>query len=198
MIAWVPRRGLSIEARRAVAKNAIAYAHQGRLGDWNTGSAAAYPTQSADRDHQQNGAQNPQPRICARSPVPTDAETTLQGRHHFSDNSALCTTAGIVWPVAPSVSSASVTASLLFAHMGAPIAVGTCNWADHTDFYPAGAGTRTPPAGQALAITPSSSRSSRSTRPSTGSPVRRLSRAGSSGHRTLPLQHQGVSEPHRA
>ena len=34
------------------------------------------------------------------------------------------------------ISSASVTASLLFAHMGAPIAVGTCNWADHTDFYP--------------------------------------------------------------
>ena len=41
VIAWVPRRGLSIDARRAVMKNAIAYAHQGRLGDVNTGRAAA-------------------------------------------------------------------------------------------------------------------------------------------------------------
>jgi hypothetical protein len=35
-------------------------------------------------------------RVSTRSPVPTDAQTTLHGRHHLSDDSALTTTAGIV------------------------------------------------------------------------------------------------------
>ena len=46
VIACVPRRGLSIDAMREAAKNAIAYAHQGRLGGENAGRAAAYPIQS--------------------------------------------------------------------------------------------------------------------------------------------------------
>src|ERR1019366_481332 len=47
VIACVPRRGLSMDASREAAKKARAYAHQGRLGGENAGSAASYPIQSA-------------------------------------------------------------------------------------------------------------------------------------------------------
>ena len=82
------------------------------------------------------------------------------------------------------VSSASVTASLLFAHMGAPIAVGTCNWADHTDFYPPELEHGRRQREKLSLLRASTSRSSRSTRPSTGFRARRWWRHGSSGPRT--------------
>ena len=134
---------------------------------------------------------------CASAGSNPAPKTTHQGRHRCSENSALCTTAGIVWPVAPcnlvSFGDGFVTVcSYGRADCGRDLQLGRPH-----RLLPAGAGARTPPARQAHLLRRSTSRSSRSTPPSTGFRAPPWSRAGSSGPPSIPLQHQGVSEPHR-